>query len=86
MFNENMEILQLGDGLARLCQRWSVAQSSTGLVNMNDLFTMIHPMMAITYTNVRHFMNAVFLLQMKVKTAVNEDECLVLKGLFIHKL
>ena len=79
LFDEKMTIIQVGDGLLRVSPWFVEAKSSGKKLKMYDVFTMIHPMMAICYTNIEHFMNAVFLLQMKPYSELHSSS-IVLKG------
>lgn len=82
MFNEEMEIVQFGDGLTRLIPHFTTAKQAGEAVMMYDVFTMIHPYMAICYSNIKHFMNAVFLLQINPQNG--NTNSLVLKGKLTH--
>lgn len=74
-----MKILQLGDGLVKLCPHVLVDMAAGKRVVMNKVFTMIHPLMEICYDNIHHFMNAVYLLQIKPFDGSNTTK-LALKG------
>lgn len=76
--------MQFGDGLLRLCPHAALAQQGGQKVMMYDVFDMIHPRMAICYANIHHFMNAVFLLQIKSQDKQDGVRCsLILKGTLI---
>ena len=84
LFDEKMEIIQFGDGLTRLIPRFTKAKEAGKTVMMFDIFTMIHPYMAICYSNIKHFMNAVFLLQ--INPVNGNTNSLVLKGRMLNKV
>lgn len=77
-----MMIVQMGDGLSKICPYYANKIWTGQELKMTDMFEMIHPSMAICYTNIEHFMNAVFLLQIKKPETGDEDcACMVLKGI-----
>ncbi|XP_067947353.1 guanylate cyclase soluble subunit beta-2-like [Watersipora subatra] len=82
LFDENMTIMQTGDGLDRVCPAILKANKEGRKLQMTDVFVMTHPMMSICYTNIIHFINAVFLLQIK-SPPDSAQPCLVLKGQII---
>ncbi|KAF6018441.1 Gucy1b2 [Bugula neritina] len=79
LFDESMNIIQLGDGLKRICIHFTKCVKARITVKMADVFEMIHPMMSICYSNIEHFMNAVFLLQVKPQPGETSSQ-MVLKG------
>ncbi|XP_041348520.1 guanylate cyclase soluble subunit beta-2-like [Gigantopelta aegis] len=75
IFNEKLVIRQCGV----MVQKMSHMNIQEG-VHMSEAFTVVHPKMTLTIANIHVFINAVFLLAVKIPDGCIEKRALVLKG------